>query len=113
MDRVAPGIPVAVALSRTCPLSENMLGGDGEVGVEVNTMVSSPIGLRQQGAAEFVSATDSVSIASALWELVIVLNSPNVFGSVSASVNTVVAFLIPLIVYGIGVVLAYRSTDLK
>jgi hypothetical protein len=105
MDTLAPAIPAPLDLSDTSPLSENIVGGDGMVGVDVSTMVSSPIGLRQHAAAAFVSTIDNVSIASALCGFATVLKFPNVFGSVSVTVNTVVAFLMPLMVYGTGVVL--------
>jgi hypothetical protein len=55
---------------------------------------------------------ESVSIRLvAAFEFATVLKFPNVFGSVSVRVKTVLEFRSPLIVYGIGVVLEYRSTD--
>ena len=103
METKAFGIPAPFALSVTCPLSENMIGA--VAGVDVNTMVSSPIGLRQQVAAALVSTTERVSMASAPCGLKTVLKSPNVCGSVSVRVKTVMPFLSPLMTYGMGVVL--------
>jgi hypothetical protein len=74
-------------------------------------MVSSPIGFRQHEAAALVRTIDSVSIRLVAFEFATVLKSPNVFGSEPLTVKTVLEFLSPLIVYGIGVVLEYRSTD--
>jgi hypothetical protein len=98
MDMIAPDIPVPVALSVTCPFNENIVGGNGVVGVDVSTMVSSPIGLRQHAAAALVRTIESVSMASALFGLATVRKSPNVFGSPSVTVKTVLEFLSPLIV---------------
>ena len=77
------------------------------------TMLSSPIGFWQQVAAELVSLIERVSITSVGFELSTLLKFPKVLGSVSVSANTCVAFLRPVIVKGIGLVLEYRSTDLK
>jgi len=92
-----------VTLSITCPVSENVAGT--VVGIDVSAMLSSPIGFRQHGAAELISVTESVSMASAGCGFAIVRKRPNVFGSVSVTVNTVPEFLSPFIVYGIVVVL--------
>ncbi len=106
MNTVAPDIPAPLALSVTWPLSENAVGVVGGVdGVDVSTIVSSPIGFRQHAAAALVSVIESVSMASAAFGLATVLKLPKVFGSVLATEKTVLEFLIPLIVYGIGVVL--------
>src|SRR5437773_3997540 len=56
-------------------------------------MLSSPIGLRQHGAAELVSAIESVSMRSPLFELATVRKPPNVFGSASVTVKTMLEFL--------------------
>ena len=104
MDTSASAIPMPVPPSVTCPLSENIVGVV-VVGVDVSTMLSSPIGLRQQGAAELVSTIESISMMSPLFGLATVRKFPNVFGSASVTVKTVLDFLSPLIVYGIGVVL--------
>ena len=75
------------------------------------TMVSSPIGFPTLGEAALVSTMESVSMRLVLREFATVLKLPNVFGTVSVTVKTVLEFRKPLIVYGIGVVLAYRSID--
>jgi hypothetical protein len=72
----------------------------------VSTIVSNPIGFPQQGAALLVSTIESSSMTAAAPGLATVLNSPNVFGSVPEIVKTVDEFRRPVIVYGIGVVLA-------
>jgi hypothetical protein len=113
IEMLAPDTPLPVSLSVICPLRENIVGGEGVVGVEASTTVSSPIGLRQHEAAALVSTIESVSMASPVFGLTTVRKSPNVFGSVSVRVKTVLPFLTPLMMYGIGVVLEYRSTDLK
>src|SRR6516162_8467434 len=98
-------MPSPVTLSLTRPLSENVDtegpgdgGGEGvgAVGVDVSTIVSSPIGFAQQAAAALVSLMESKSMASALFGLESVLKSPNVFGNASAMVNTTLPFLEPV-----------------
>ena len=100
-------MPSPVTLSLTRPLSENVdtegpgdgVGGGegvGAVGVDVSTIVSSPIGFAQQVAAALVSLMESKSMASALFGLESVLKSPNVFGNASAMVNTTLPFLEPV-----------------
>ena len=79
----------------------------------VSTMVSSPSGFRQHEAAALVSTIESASIGLVAFEFATVLKSPNVFGTVPVTVKTGLEFLEPLIVYGMGVVLEYRSTDAK
>ena len=68
-------------------------------------MLSSPIGLGQHAAARFVNVMVSVSIVAPACGLTTVLKLPNVFPSVSAMVNTVAAFRLPVSVNGIFVVL--------
>jgi hypothetical protein len=98
----------------TRPLSEKVAGAAGGAdGVDDRMIVSSPIGFRQHGAAALLSAIDSVSIASPALGFTTVRKFPNVFGSVLVRVKTVLEFLVPLIVYGMGVVLEYKSTDRK
>ena len=79
----------------------------------VTTMLSGPIGLEQHGAAGFVSSINSVSMMSPDCGLFTFAKLPKVLGSVPDTVNTVPPFLRPLKTYGIGVVLEYRSTELK
>ena len=73
-------------------------------------MLSGPIGLEQHGAAGFVSSINSVSMMSPDCGLFTFAKLPKVLGSVP---DTLPPFLRPLKTYGIGVVLEYRSTELK
>ena len=79
----------------------------------LSTIVSSPIGFRQHAAAALVTAIERESIASAAFELTTVRKFPKVVGTVPVTEKMLLEFLNPLIVYGIGVVLEYRSTDAK
>ena len=74
-------------------------------------MVSRPIGFRPAMPAVFVRTIDTASIRAEAFGLATVLKFPNVFGKVSFTVKTGEAFRKPVIVYGIGVVLEYRSTE--
>jgi len=75
------------------------------LGHRVSTMVSNPVGLRQQPAAAFVRTIESASIGAAAFGLPTALKFPNVFGRVSANVKTVAELRRPVMTYGIGVVL--------
>jgi hypothetical protein len=62
--------------------------------------------LAQHGAAALVRRIEIESTTSAGFGLATVLNVPNVFGTVSFSVNTGDELRLPTMAYGIGVVLA-------
>lgn len=75
------------------------------------TMLSSPIGFAQHGAAAFDSRMSSASICAVAFGFTTLAKFPNVLPCVFWIVNTVAAFAMPVTTYGIGVVLEYRSTD--
>ena len=64
-------------------------------------MLSSPMGLGQQGAAVSVSVMVSVSMTADASELITVANAPNVCGCVAVTEKTVVEPKVPVKVYGI------------
>src|SRR5256885_114715 len=76
-----------------------------------STMLSRPIGFAQQGAAGFDSRMISASTAVDDCGLASVAKLPNVLPTVFCTTNAVAPLAMPVIEYGICVVLEYRSTD--
>src|SRR5687768_15787252 len=76
-------------------------------------MLSRPMGLPQHGAGELVRLITSESISVPACGFTTVAKAPKVCGWVADTENTTVEPSRPVNLYGIVVVLEYRSTELK
>jgi hypothetical protein len=77
----------------------------------LTTMLSRPTGLL--AGMGLKSTIWRVSITSVPWGFDTVAKFPNVFGTVPDVVNTIFPSSRPVKVYGMGVMLEYRSMELK